>query len=77
MNIHSLARTCPASRALMLERIERRGWSVEEAAKAAGLSSRRSYVWLERWRQLGVNGLRDASSRPRKRHERRRLARPW
>ena len=64
MNLHSLARSCPASRALMIDRVEKRGWSVEEAAEAAGLSRRRGYHWLARWRELGREGLRDASSRP-------------
>jgi pimeloyl-ACP methyl ester carboxylesterase len=40
MNLHSLARSCPASRALMIERIEKGRWAVEDAAEAAGLSTR-------------------------------------
>ncbi len=65
MNLHSLARSCPASRALMVERVEKRGWRLDEAAEAVGMSTRRGYVWLARWRQLGKDGLRDAPSRPR------------
>lgn len=62
MNLHSLARSCPASRALLVERVEKHRWSVEEAAEAAGLSTRRGYHWLARWRS--GDGLQDASSRP-------------
>ena len=36
MNIHSGARSCRASRALLVERITGRGWPVEVATAAAG-----------------------------------------
>ena len=66
MNIHSSARTCVASRALLVERVEVEGWSASAAASAAGLSVRTAYKWLERFRDEGFAGLRDRSSRPSK-----------
>ncbi len=53
MNIHSLARTTPASRALIVHRICQFGWSVPRAAEAAGISERTVYKWLARYRQGG------------------------
>jgi transposase InsO family protein len=40
------------------------GWSVAEAAGAAGVSERTVYRWLARWRGEGAAGLFDRSSRP-------------
>jgi transposase len=64
MNIHKNARSCPASRALLIERIEKQGWSLAEAAAAIGLSPRRAGEYRRRSR----NGepLTDRSSRPRR-----------
>jgi transposase InsO family protein len=64
MNIHSSARTCVASRALLVERVQVEGWSAKAAAAAAGVSVRTAYKWLERFRDEGFGGLRDRSSRP-------------
>lgn len=64
MDLHKNARSCPASRALLIERVTSRGWTVRAAAEAAGLSERRAYVWLARGRREGPTGLRDRSSRP-------------
>lgn len=64
MNLHSGARTCPASRALLIERIQC-GGSIVAAAGAAGVSRRTAYKWLARHRAEGTAGLRDRSSRPR------------
>src|SRR5262245_66121759 len=62
MDLHSGARTCPASRALLVSRITEQHWSVAAAARAAGISRVSAYRWLKRWRdQLG---LLDRSSRP-------------
>jgi transposase InsO family protein len=64
MNIHSGARTCPASRALLVRRVREEGWKAAEAAEAAGVSERVVYKWLKRYREEGLEGLRDRSSRP-------------
>jgi transposase InsO family protein len=65
MNVHSRARTCPASRALLVQRIREECWEPAEAAEACGVSVRTAYKWLARYRDEGVPGLRDRSSRPR------------
>ncbi len=65
MNLHSLARSCPASRALLVERVTSEKWSAAEAAQALGVSERTAYKWLARFRR-GDAGLRDRSSRPRR-----------
>lgn len=61
MDLHSGARTCPASRALLVQRITVEGWTVDAAAEAAGISCRTAYKWLGRAR---CGDLRDRSSRP-------------
>lgn len=65
MNVHSLARSLPASRALLVDRVRKQGWKVAAAAAAAGISARTAYKWLARHRAEGASGLRDRSSRPR------------
>lgn len=64
MNIHSNAKTCPASRALLVRRVREEGWTVEEAAVAAGVSERTGYKWLGRYRDEGKAGMKDRTSRP-------------
>jgi len=65
MNLHSKARTCPESRALLVERVIRLGWSVSHAADAAGVSTKTAYKWLARYADGGAASLVDRSSRPR------------
>jgi transposase InsO family protein len=64
MKLHANAKTCPNSRRLLIERVERREWSVTEAAAAAGVSDRSAYRWLRRFREEGAAGLTDRSSAP-------------
>jgi transposase InsO family protein len=66
MKLHANARTCPKSRRLLVDRIGREGWSVMEAAEAAGISDRTARRWLARWRAEGQAGLLDRSSAPRR-----------
>jgi len=66
MNVHSLARSLPASRALLVDRVKKQGWKVAAAATAAGISDRTAYKWLARHAAEGASGLRDRSSRPRR-----------
>lgn len=63
MDIHQNARSCPASRMLLVSRI-RSGSSVFSAAEAAGISRRTAFKWLGRYRAEGEAGLLDRSSRP-------------
>lgn len=64
MRLHPNAKTTPYARELLVERIERLRWSVEDAAQAAGISTRTAYRWLRRYREGGKKALRDRSSRP-------------
>lgn len=64
MDLHSGARTCPRSRALLVQRVTRERWTVEEAAEAAGISIRTVYKWLARHRAERKRGLMDRTSRP-------------
>ena len=64
MDVHKNARLTPQGRLLMVRRIEEQGWKVAEAASAAGLSVRRTYHWLGRYRAGGERMLCDRSSAP-------------
>ena len=64
MNLHKHARLTPRGRALLVERVLAHGLRVEEAAHAAGVSVRTAYKWLRRYREEGLSGLQDRSSRP-------------
>jgi transposase InsO family protein len=66
MDVHKNARSFPASRALLVERVVEQGWSVAQAGEAIGVSSRTAWKWLDRHRREGEDGLRDRSSRPRR-----------
>ena len=66
MNLHSGARTCPASRALLVHRVREWDWSVTRAAAAAGISRRTAHKWLGRHVAADPAGLADRSSRPRR-----------
>lgn len=66
MDVHKNARSCPASRALLVERVLEQRWSVAEAAEAIGVSARTGWKWVGRYRTEGAEGLRDRSSRPRR-----------
>lgn len=61
MNIHSRARTTPVSRALLVDRVQRCGWAVAQAAQHASISVRTAYKWLARAR---TGDLGDRSSVP-------------
>jgi transposase InsO family protein len=67
MNLHSGARTCPASRALLVDRVQEWRWSVTRAAAAAGISRRTAHKWLSRYEAGEPASLQDRSSRPRRR----------
>jgi transposase InsO family protein len=63
MKLHANARTCPNSRRLIVDRVAA-GWSLTEAAEAAGVSDRTAAKWMARWRAEGDAGLLDRSSAP-------------
>jgi transposase InsO family protein len=63
VKLHGNARLTPVQRQLLCQRIDDEGWTVTDAADAAGISERRAYVWLARWRD-GDRELADRSSAP-------------
>ncbi len=64
MRLHRNARTCPASRRLLVDRVLSEHWRVAAAAAAAGVSERTAAKWLRRFREEGVGGPEDRSSTP-------------
>ena len=62
MNIHGNARLAPHGRALICRRVLHEGWTVEEAAEAAGCSQRTCYRWLARYK--AGEPMTDRSSAP-------------
>src|SRR3954468_16697629 len=63
MNIHSNARTCPNSRATIVAHVKAKAWSADQAF-TMGISTRTGYKWSRRYRDNGLEGLLDRSSRP-------------
>lgn len=62
MELHGNARLTPRGRMLMCERVRAEGWTVQDAAEAAGCSERTCYRWLARY-DAG-EPLTDRSSTP-------------
>lgn len=62
MELHGNARLTPRGRMLMCERVRLEGWTVQDAAEAAGCSERTCYRWLARY-DAGES-LTDRSSAP-------------
>ena len=60
---HPNARLTVHGRRVLVERVES-GWSVSDAARAAGVSRQTAGKWVGRYREFGDPGLLDASSRP-------------
>ena len=48
----------------MVDRVVSDGWSITDAAEAAGISQRSACKWLKRFREEGEAGLLDRSSTP-------------
>jgi len=65
MKVHANAPLGPKGRKLMVQRAIEQGWSVTEAAAAAGVSDRTCSKWIGRYRTEGEAGLLDRSSAPR------------
>lgn len=64
MKLHGNAKLSVKGRELLVERVENAGWSLTQAAEAAGVSDRSARKWLARHRAEGVDGLLDRSSAP-------------
>ena len=64
MNVHANAPLGPKGRAMMVRRVVDHGWSLAEAAEAAGVSDRTARKWRDRYLAEGEVGLVDRSSAP-------------
>jgi transposase InsO family protein/transposase len=65
MKVHANAPLGPKGRETMVLRVVDEGWSITEAAAAAGVSDRTCSKWVDRFRADGAAGLLDRSSAPR------------
>jgi transposase len=65
MKLHANARLSVKGRELLIDRIHTQGWSLSQAAGAAGVSERTAFKWVARFRLEGEQGLFDRSSAPR------------
>jgi transposase InsO family protein len=64
MRLHANAKLSVKGRELLIDRVEVAGWSLTQAAEAAGVSERTARKWLARYRREGRDGLLDRSSAP-------------
>jgi len=64
MKVHANAALGPKGRLTMVVRVVEQGWSVTEAAEAAGVSGHTCSKWVARYRAEGEAGLVDRSSAP-------------
>ena len=64
MKLHRNAKLSVKGRELLVERIECAGWSLTQAAEAAGVSDHTARKWRARYRAEGSAGLLDRSSAP-------------
>lgn len=64
MRVHPNAKTTPKSRALIVQRVEKEGWTVAETAEAFGVSERTVHKWRRRWHEGGAPELEDRTPRP-------------
>lgn len=62
---HRRARLTVFGRQLLVDRVATDGWTIARAAEAAGVSRQTATKWVRRYREAGVAGLEDRSSRPR------------
>jgi transposase InsO family protein len=65
MEVHANAKLGPKGRLVMVDRVVVEGWSLAEAAAAAGVSDRTCRKWVRRFVAEGEAGLLDRSSAPR------------
>src|SRR3954447_1929410 len=65
MKLHANAALSFRQRERMVSRVVEQGWSITEAAEAAGVSDRTCSKWVARYRAEGEAGLVDRSSAPR------------
>jgi transposase InsO family protein len=68
MKLHANAKLGPKGRLVICRRVIEQGWSLTEAAEAAGVSERTAGKWVRRYRAEGEAGLLDRSSAPTRVH---------
>lgn len=61
---HRRAKLTPFGRLLIVQRVHELGWTVAGTVKAAGVSRATAHKWVRRYREQGLPGLEDRSSRP-------------
>jgi transposase InsO family protein len=66
MKLHANARLSVKGRELLVDRMLTQGWSLAQAAEAAGVSDRTACKWVARFRLEGEQGLLDRSSAPKR-----------
>ena len=64
MKLHANAALSLRQRERMVSRVVELGWSLTQAAEAAGVSDRTCSKWVRRFRADGALGLLDRSSAP-------------
>ena len=64
MKVHANAALGPKGRLTMVLRVLEQGWSIAEAAAAAGVSGRTCSKWIARYRAEGLAGLVELLGRP-------------
>jgi transposase InsO family protein len=64
MDYHQHARLTVHSRAQMAKRVVEQGCTLKQAAACFNVSAKTAAKWVRRYREAGVAGLRDRSSRP-------------
>jgi transposase InsO family protein len=64
MKLHRNAKSTPASRLLLVQRVLFDGWTYVAAAEGFAMSVRTVAKWVRRFREGGVAALEDGSSRP-------------
>ncbi len=64
MNLHGNSKTSPYIREQMVRRVLEQAEPAKETAEIFGVSVRTVYKWLRRYREFGVEGLQDRTSRP-------------
>ena len=64
MRLHANAKLSVKGRELLIDRVEVAGWSLAQAAEAAGVSDRTARKWRDRYHADGPEGLADRSSAP-------------
>jgi transposase len=65
MQLHGNAALTANGRLRLARRVVEEGWSLGEAAAAAGVSERTARRWVDRYLAAGEAGLADRSSAPR------------